>query len=318
MGTAPIVTPSAGIPPAKSIIGNPVIKFKHTHVDPPSTVYIAPDDFILLIASSNTGTATNVHVTGRLLRAPLPNWNVMEQPDPKQPPTPQQLDSEISAIDETITNIGGGTNASQVLNLAEGFLLSLAFSAAIAPTSGQWLYLQAMLIRGSLSSSQGNRVLFAGYLGNIHVVGWPDQAPQRSTDGAGTLLSITGSIPGFGAEISETVPFGRRWNLLAITATLATGVAVANRNVSFRLDDGANFFFNSVATFSEVASSSVIYTGSPNPNTGASLNGLIALLLPIPIPLRQSFRIRTSTQNLQGGDRWSAPQYLVQEWMETQ
>jgi hypothetical protein len=42
-------------------------------------------------------------------------------------------------------------------------------------------------------------------------------------------------------------------------------------------------------------------------------------LLPVPRPLllREGYRFGTSTSNLQAGDDYSAPQYVVEEWLQT-
>jgi hypothetical protein len=73
-------------------------------------------------------------------------------------------------------------------------------------------------------------------------------------DGGGALRSIAGTTPGAGAEISETVPTGARWELLAFQATFVTSAAAANRVPQLTLDDGTTVYFRLGAALNQAAS----------------------------------------------------------------
>jgi hypothetical protein len=133
----------------------------------------------------------------------------------------------------------------------------------------------------------------------------------------GTPTSVAGTDPAAGAEISETVPAGKRWRVLGIQFTLVTNANVANREPVIVVDDGTNTLFQSPAGANHAASLTWAYSAS---NVGQPVNGttattvrqmnLPALLLPA------GSRIRTSTTNIQAGDNYGAPRLLVQEFAQ--
>ncbi len=131
----------------------------------------------------------------------------------------------------------------------------------------------------------------------------------------GRLRSITGTDPAAGAEISETVPDRRRWRILAVRFTLVTDDPVADRLVHLILDDGTNIFCDVCVTTAHAASITKTYNFS---NFGSTqLNPVTCLYIPLPpLPLSPGFRIRTATDLLEVTDDFSAPQLLVEEWID--
>ncbi len=131
----------------------------------------------------------------------------------------------------------------------------------------------------------------------------------------GRIRSITGDDPAASAEILVVVPARRRWRLLSVRFTLDTNAVAANRTVQLIIDDGTNTLAQISATTPQVANTLQHYT-----YLNVSFSELIIslerfYLLPASI-LSSGFRIKTYTTNFQSTDDLSAPQLLVEEWID--
>lgn len=317
MGTP--ANPTAVNPPAPSPHFQAAfqVQFKTTHVDPPSPVYVTAEDSIQLFAGSNVSNPT-LRIMGKLLRAPLPNWNKIDPSSDPKNPTPLLLPPEISPIDETFTVTTTFVNPIATIPLAEGFLLSLGFLTSTTESTGQWCFVHVALVRGGGPTPANPRTLFSGYVSAVLPLGWPDIPPMRTIDGAGIVRSITGSTPAAGAEISETMTAGTRRLITSFTASLTASAAVANRAPTFIIDDGANTLFQSPSFVAQTAGQAFRYSMGSQLMTTNPLSTPLVLYVPIPLMLRGNLRIRTSTIGIQAADQWSAPQYEVAEWAQEQ
>jgi hypothetical protein len=201
--------------------------------------------------------------------------------------------------------------------LYEGWLISFGARITGGLPIGGWCFLQVFMSRQVPPTASINRphaVIWSGFINAAGFNGWPGGPAKESTDGMGMLRSITGTVPAVGADINEVVPAQRRWVLLAIRAQLTASAAVANREVVWQIDDGANIFFKGITTLNQTAGQVIQYSGFNTAPTPAQVTGDTFLLLPLPLALKNSFRIKTQTTNLQVGDQWTAPQYVVSEW----
>lgn len=131
----------------------------------------------------------------------------------------------------------------------------------------------------------------------------------------GRIRSITGTNPAANTEISETVPDRRRWILRAIRFSLASDANGANRYPVLLIDDGSDIVFASETSTAQVANSTLFYNYADFGSWHSPASNQFCLPLP-PIPLGPGFRIRTTTTNLQVGDDYSAPQMLIEEWID--
>lgn len=199
----------------------------------------------------------------------------------------------------------------------EGWLLGgEIFVSGAAPLLGQ-TFVVVEIVRGLASSALPLQLIAAGYVSAKQPLAFPSPQIASSLDGGGALRSIAGSTPAAGAEISETVPTGARWELLAFKAALTNSATVANRSPVLTLDDGATIFVVMNNNLNQAASSTFTYSYYPGSQVVQSPSGFnIQQHLPIGIRLGGGYRIRTSTVNIQVGDQWSAIQYLVREWLE--
>jgi len=159
-------------------------------------------------------------------------------------------------------------------------------------------------------------LLGSGYVTDTSTVVWPGGLNESSIEGHGLIRSITGTNPPAGVEISETVPTGVRWRLIAIFHTLVTNATAATRqsvweitngtNTQLRVNAGQNITANDIISFT-VGDFGVKDTSASNANQGMIGGGLY---------LNAGFIIKTISQSLQAGDNYSAPQMLVEEWIE--
>src|SRR5260370_6104942 len=202
-------------------------------------------------------------------------------------------------------------------NPGDGFLLDVtARVTGGAPIFGQvWCLLE--LVIGQTAQQQRTVTLAAGYVtANAPVFG-PVATAISSLYGDGAIRSITGTVPAAGADISETVPTGARWELISLSAALTSAVAAANRIVALVLDDGANIYFRDAPGFTQVASLTDNYNFAEGQSKLQTPGAPIIMgNVPTNVRLLAGHRIRTVTTAIQGADQWTAPQYLVREWLE--
>ena len=284
--------PSDGPPPSQNIQTlKPAVSFLTNNVPPSQYLYLQENDYLQIVIITNVG-AQGLIGRYRFL-------------------TPQGEIKEGTFNQPTLT-AGGFTVL--VVPLSEGWLLSVNLNTTNIVAAGQWTFAQMQITRSPTFTGNVFGTFWSGYVYFSASTGWPGIPSKEVYDGTGVLRSVTGTTPGVGAEISETVPNGRRWNLISLSASLTTSAVVANRTPMLILDDGANTFFECPSFNNQAASLSLRYSISQNQPTAAPVTGVVMLGLPGPVSLKSGFRIRTSTPGLQAGDQWTAPQYLVQEW----
>ncbi len=131
----------------------------------------------------------------------------------------------------------------------------------------------------------------------------------------GRLVSITGTDPAANVEIIETAPDRRRWLIHNLTFTLITDGNPANRSVRITVDDGTNDLFSFAVDKIQSASKSYVYCFANIYVSETFIN--FTLFHPFPVlSLFPGCRIRTTTTNRQVGDDYSAPQALIEEWID--
>lgn len=217
-----------------------------------------------------------------------------------------------------LLNITAGARVANTTThaLPEGHILSVAATCPNAATPGLYVYVNVGLFRGVAIASNQDEAIFCGYIGATNAFGFPESVSQRQTDGAGCLRTISGADPAAGVEISETVPTGARWELIAFRFTLVTSAVVANRDMRLVIDDGANVLWQYPANAVQAASQTRVYTASMALPQIQDSDGNFFVPIPQALLLTAGFRIRTLTGSIDAGDNYSAPQYLVREWLE--
>lgn len=277
----PLPSSLAGKPPQQWIAG-------------PSPVYLTGEELLRITTIANLGSLV-VTVAGRVLRP----------------------DNTIAPFQFTHVPNSNRTVATTVVALPEGWLLGAVAKVTSGSPSFGAVWGSLELVRGAGSAAIAVQSLANDFISANAPLMWPGSANVDPLEGAGNLRSITGTTPGAGAEVSETVPTGARWELISFWVQLITAVAVANRVVELIFDDGTLEYFRAGTTGNQAAS----ITGQHVWTQGLILAGFdnVALwpgYLPFNNRLGAGHRIRTKTNNIQGADQHGPVQYLVREWFD--
>lgn len=159
-------------------------------------------------------------------------------------------------------------------------------------------------------------ILMAGYVAETNKIAYPGGNLESSLEGPGLIRSITGTDPAAGANILETVPTGARWRLISFRFSLVTDATVMNRQAFLAIDDGVNTLTESGTAAVQPASTTYQYQAG-NWNSPANPVAYSSYIINIlNIYLEAGYRIKSSVANFQAGDNLSAPQYLVEEWIQ--
>jgi hypothetical protein len=120
--------------------------------------------------------------------------------------------------------------------------------------------------------------------------------------------------PPAGADFSITVNDGGVWRVVSLVATLTTSAVVANRDPHLRIDDQTTASMLYPVGVVQAASLAVTYNwllGYPVLLTSAE-QALVAVPL-VDHVLHQGWRIRPVTNNIDGGDQWSAISITIEK-----
>jgi hypothetical protein len=112
--------------------------------------------------------------------------------------------------------------------------------------------------------------------------------------------------PAAGADFSFAVPGESSWGLVAVSATLVTSAAVANRVPVLRFTDGSNVYFRkpALAAITATLTTQVSWV----PELGSDQTALSGGALTVPLPtvyLAPGNVIACSTTAIDVGDQWS-------------
>lgn len=296
------------------------IGYRFMDLDPSTNVYVQRDD--LLVIEFVTGVAAETLQIG--IRQLLPGRvQGPAQPDASSPASPLgnspygQVVTTIQTIRSTAINLL--QTASFVL--AEGYLLSLAISSTIAQTRGQ-TFVRAFIVRGPVAVTNSAYMLLGDYVNTNAPVGFPFGRSISPLEGPGNVRFTQPANPAAGADFTIAPPVGTKWRVLSLQATFTASGVAATRNIRAQIFDNntaratGTFVANVGVTAGQVAAVTVA--------PGAVANATVPLNLTIAFPpdvilststVAQVF-LRTSTQNIDAGDQWSAISLLLEEWMD--
>lgn len=269
-----------------------LVYYKRHRVPPPFQFYVEVDDFILLRSVSPTA-ATTVTLTIRFM-------------------TP---DGDLQAMQfQNTSPINVTTFTTQTIKGVEGWILSATVDAP-GTQRGQ-CFVSVEISRGGGSADVAlGAVILQGYPSFVGALGYPGSLVVAPTDGRGLLRMISIGNPPAGAEFSTAVPAGRQWILRAVRMQLQTAVAVANRDPSLFVDDGAgNIMAQSVDPTVIAASLTVALSWGAGFAVQA---GTVVHSLPwlFECRLLPGWTIQTSTNAIQGADQYSLIRLMVEEFV---
>lgn len=266
-------------------------------VQPPGWLIVDPGDFLTLSHWSSRGDT--VRVKARVLL----------------------FDGQITHINQTFAE--SATRAQVVSRgaLPGGFLIAAEAHALNLSRRGQ-LYGELTIQRGNEGEESIIQVLSTGYIYTGRNLFWPPGFAEGYTDGPGLLRALTGTDPGVGAEILETVPTNARWRLRAMRIRLVTSGVGGARTVVVIVDDGTGvvgtiplYHFPSPAT-QAISLTRDYWFHSAGQTPTAFTAARITIPTPEEVMLFQGFRINTFTDALDGADNYAAPQLYLEEWIE--
>lgn len=208
------------------------------------------------------------------------------------------------------------TATTSIFPSVEGILLNAQLRVTTGTAVRGHVFAFLEIIRGGGSAAQPLGTILQDYLTSGARLAWPGSPIQSSVAGVGRLRSITGTNPAAGVEISETVPAGVRWRLMAFSAQLVASAVVATRQPFLLIDDGTTTFFAVGSGGSNTASQTIRHGWAPVGATFAAGSPGYMSVLPDTLVVGAGSRFRTQTSGLDPGDDWGAPQYVVEEWIE--
>lgn len=225
-------------------------------------------------------------------------------------------DGRVVAFQHSHTPNTDRTAKTEDFGISDGWLLSAQVTASTgAPRRGQ-CFVSLQFARGQTGAKVSLGTLAQGYVGTGYGIGWPGTAITSPVEGPGVIRSITGTNPAAGADIFETVPTNARWRLLSLVATLVTNAVAGARIPELILDNGALGHWRADPSGTQAANVTQRYTAGDGAGRYAATGSNSMWALPVDAMLMGGFRIATLTAALDAGDDWSAPQMLVEEWIE--
>lgn len=201
--------------------------------------------------------------------------------------------------------------------LGSGSLLNVTvFASAGAPKMGQ-TFVIVELVRGLGAAAIVLGTLLAGPVTTSQPIGFPGSPILASTAGEPYLRAIVGATPAAGANLSEAVPTGARWELLSWFFQLVTSAAPANRKPFFQPAIGP-VSYGVIVNFSTVpASTTSAFTFQATmASTSDPIEGLYQAGWGNRILLPGGSTLITGARQLQAGDQFSGLTYIVREWLE--
>lgn len=207
----------------------------------------------------------------------------------------------------------------EVFGLARGYLLNVVvFASSGSPRVGQ-TFVSLHVIRGRDQARVLLATLLQGYVTAEQQLAFPGSPVRTSFDGGGYLRTVTGTLPGAGSNVLETVPTGRLWELRALRVEYTTSGGGPDRRIILRIGNLSVSWLISISTGVHPGGFTFEYFWGPSVNTAVIAGVLVYQLpLPVPCPLRAADLFTISVLNRQVGDVFTAPIYQVEEWLEAQ
>jgi hypothetical protein len=272
------------------------VRFALSELPPPSHLYIGVDDS-LAVTGITSQTAEVVTVNARLL---LTDGRIEDMQFVIRP-------SNTRAVLRTL------------FPLAEGFLLSVSASAAVAVTRGQ-TFVRVGIQRAASGANQPSSMLMADYVTTASAPGFPNGRILTPTETTGWVHTVTVGNPAAGADWSAVVPTNTRWRVISFFAQFQTSATVATRAVSLAVTGGGQFVFVGSAIATQLASLINDYSGAQLTPYTPGLATILTLPIPPNLYLSQlsggTNSVASQTNNLQAGDQWSNINVLVEEWLD--
>lgn len=226
-------------------------------------------------------------------------------------------DGTVKDFLHTFLTTSDRQRSTDVVVIGPGVLLHLVAFGASNIVTPVLQYVKVDVVRGLSGGITPLGTLVQGYVNANQSLAWPGSPLQQPSDGPGLNKVLTGTDPAAGVEISEECPDGARWRPVSFSANLVCDATVTTRRPLFRLQSVAGVNLTRIpSSQGQAAGSTLRHTwtlGVTDPSLYAGTG-----VGPLPADLIVLFgqRLQTVTDNLQAGDNWAAPSYIVNEWLE--
>lgn len=223
----------------------------------------------------------------------------------------------VEAFAWTFTPSADRLVTSTLFPLGVGAVLNLTiFAATGTPQIGQ-TFVQAKLVRGFSGAIVVLGTILQGYVTSNQELAWPGSPIQSSIETGGYPRVVLGTNPALGAQLTETVPTGARWELQGFIAALTTSAVAGTRQPALVFDDGTFTYGIAVNPGTLAPSSTISFVWQPGVPSAPSGGGFAPLgNLAVPVVMLAGHRMRSSSNNFDAGDQWDQVHYLVREWLQ--
>ena len=271
-----------------------VVTWQMKRLAPPSPLYVGVDDTLRVLAATSQSNEV-VTIGYRLLRA---------------------ADGVIVPGQFTVAPASTRAVKTATQQLAEGFLLSVSCTAAVATTRGQ-TFVRVALAPAALGASLSAQQLMADYATTAMASAYPNGRVLSPSEGPGWINAPTVN-PAVGTDFTITVPTNARWRLLGGSFELQTSAAAANRLVEIRVLQNLPIIFRCAVKGTVTASQLGFINVAPGSWDTLTVGIAVSMTIPISqnIILLPGGSIQSVTTNLQGGDSWVNVQAQVEEWLD--
>lgn len=266
-------------------------------VTPASFPFFTTGEDNLRIVSYNTAPGVKLKINGRLV-------------DTRGNTSPDSWD-QTPNTDRSAKTTDLTLSGSTLLNIT-------VFASAGAPLMGQ-TYVIVQLVRGVGTAAIVLGTILQGYVTTTQAIGFPGSPIQTSIDSGGYYRTLLGTSPAAGVEIVETCPAGARWDLVAAHLTLTTSATVIARLAKLKIVNTGHIallLFPDQQVSNNIALNVLAAQVAKQSTFTSGVTTLTWIGLPAPCVLLAGDTFNTFTDNLQAGDQWDPPQYLVREWLE--
>jgi len=282
-------TPSAPI-----TTRGPLVEYTSRFVQPPSALYLSPDDALRFQLVSST-----VGAQARLLARIL------------------EPAGTVRYWQNQLTTVTARVAIRDDFKGLEGFLLGLIVDLISGGTASDWFFGSVQLSLGVSAPGRPFQALCHGYFEDEQPLFWPGGHYRDPWDGRGFMREVTGLNPGPGSQFSQSVPEGARWRLQGMEISLVTSAAAANRRFILEAQAFAGaVYFATAAQIVQTASTTFRYNVAPWGMDGDNRDGRILVNWPADVLLVDGDQLVSAVANLKLGDDFGAPTFLVEEWFQ--
>ncbi len=209
----------------------------------------------------------------------------------------------------TFTFLPDGTNAVQTFRFQISDI-PIHVSVSNAGTTSEDVYAYAAVYLGV--DTNRLTLLAQGTCGGMFGVAWPQSLPQNSMQSDGVVLTVNGTNPAAGAEVSDVVPDNQVWELLGIDLFLDTDANAADRTCRLDIQFEGQIYITRIAGATMQANEEHSLEFIPGGTTQTTVaNETQEIALPPKLFLPAGTVIATTTTNIQVGDNYGTPHYFI-------